>query len=73
MGDRIEAIAQAHLSCGYPSRECDPLTAALAAKVTDRELSILIRAIAGYHNPLTRMLVRAFQVACHIGGPSVDG
>lgn len=61
---QVEAIAQAHLSCQYPSKECDPVEAALAAHLNDRETTLLIRAIEGYHNPLTRVLVHAAEQTC---------
>jgi hypothetical protein len=53
---RVEAIAQAHLSCGFPSKHCDPIHAATAAGLSDRETAALVVAIEGYHDPIVRVL-----------------
>lgn len=69
----MEAIAQAHLSCGFPSQECDPMTAAIAARPGTSQVARLARAIEGYHNPQVRMLcARALKVSSsgETGAPS---
>lgn len=63
MSADLEAIAQAHLTCQYPSRECDPWTAARAARRNDRETAALARLIEGYHDPHARLLIAATRRA----------
>lgn len=55
--DQIESLALPHLRCGYPGQDCEPIEAAIAAGLGDRETIALTRAIDGYHHPLARLLI----------------